>query len=124
AQPLLVGVPKDGAIEVEAMILNRDIGFIEPGQEARIKLETFLFTKYGTITGRVLSVSRDAVQEPGTNQGHAGNQAGAAGQGAGQSSALVYPARIALDRTSIAIDGRQSSRGAGMAATVQTKTEA
>ncbi len=124
AQPLLVVVPKDGALEVEAMILNRDIGFIEPGQEARIKLETFLFTKYGTIPGRVLSVSRDAVQEPGPTQTQRADQASAQpGQGAGQSSGLVYPARISLERTFIDVDGRRSSLGAGMAVTVEIKTE-
>jgi hemolysin D len=103
AQQLLVVVPRDGMLEVEAMVLNRDIGFIEPGQDARIKLETFLFTKYGTLPGSVLSISRDAVPD--------------------QSGNLVYPARIALARTAIDIDGHSTSLGAGMAVTVEIKTD-
>ena len=40
---------------------NRDIGFVEPGQEAEIKVATFNFTRYGMLHGKVLSVSPDAV---------------------------------------------------------------
>jgi hemolysin D len=120
AQQLMVLVPGDGALEVEANILNRDIGFIEPGQDAKVKLETFLFTKYGTINGHVTSVSRDAVPE-----GMANQQVGAPPPAANGTTgaALVYPARISLDRTVIDIDGRQSTLGAGMAVTVEIKTE-
>lgn len=90
-------------VEVEATILNRDIGFVEPGQPAEIKLETFLFTKYGTIPGRVVSVSRDAVRDEKQGQ--------------------IYPARIALDRSSVEVNGRTIALGAGMAVTVEVKTE-
>ncbi len=54
-------VPDDSPIEVEAMVLNKDIGFVHEGQDAIVKIETFNFTKYGYIEGRVARVSRDAV---------------------------------------------------------------
>ncbi len=74
AQELMVVVPKDAALEVEAMIQNRDIGFVREGQKAEIKLETFPFTRYGFRHGTVLQVSRDSVaqtqqQKPGANTG-------------------------------------------------------
>src|SRR5205085_9111090 len=61
AQPLLVLVPVDSHLEIEAMVPNRDIGFVEPGQEAEIKVTTFNFTRYGLLHGKVLTISPDAV---------------------------------------------------------------
>lgn len=53
AQVLMAIVPDEAALEVEAMVNNRDIGFIRVGQPVDIKLETFLFTKYGILPGRL-----------------------------------------------------------------------
>ncbi|MFB2351555.1 HlyD family efflux transporter periplasmic adaptor subunit, partial [Priestia megaterium] len=47
AQELMKIVPEGSAVEVEAQFLNKDIGFIHPGQSAEIKVDTFNFTKYG-----------------------------------------------------------------------------
>jgi len=58
AQALLVVVPSDSRLEIEAMVSNRDIGFVQPGQEAEIKIDTFNFTRYGLLHGRVLGVSQ------------------------------------------------------------------
>src|SRR6478672_1746865 len=61
AQALAVVVPIDGHMEIEAMVSNRDIGFVYAGQEAEIKIDTFNFTRYGLLQGKVLSVSQDAI---------------------------------------------------------------
>src|SRR5262249_987057 len=61
AQSLLVLVPADGALEIESMVSNRDIGFVFPGQDVQIKVDAFDFTKYGLFHGKVLSVSEDAI---------------------------------------------------------------
>ena len=61
AQQLAVVVPSDATLEVEAMISNRDIGFVHVGQDAQIKVDTFNFTRYGLLHGRVLNVSQDAI---------------------------------------------------------------
>jgi hemolysin D len=61
AQALLVVVPSESRMEIEAMVSNRDIGFVHAGQEAEIKIDTFNFTRYGLLRGQVLSVSQDAV---------------------------------------------------------------
>ena len=49
AQALAVVVPLDANLEIEAMVSNRDIGFVSPGQEAEIKVDTFNFTRYGLL---------------------------------------------------------------------------
>ena len=61
AQALLVIVPTDSRLEIEAMVSNRDIGFVQAGQDAEIKIDTFNFTRYGLLQGEVLSVSQDAI---------------------------------------------------------------
>lgn len=103
AQVLMAIVPSDARLEVEAMVQNRDIGFIRSGQKVDIKLETFLFTKYGTIPGEVSSVSRDAVVD--------------------EKAGLIYPIRVALDRDWIDVDGMHMPLGAGMALTAEIKTD-
>src|SRR6476661_8855910 len=61
AQSLLVVVPSDSRLEIEAMVSNRDIGFVHAGQDAEIKVDTFNFTRYGLLHGHVLSISQDAI---------------------------------------------------------------
>ena len=54
AQTLMMLVPSSSGLEIEAMVSNRDIGFVRPGQEAAIKVDTFNFTRYGLRKGEVL----------------------------------------------------------------------
>ncbi len=54
-------VPADSHLEVEAMVSNRDIGFVHAGEPAEIKIDTFNFTRYGLLHGEVLNVSHDAI---------------------------------------------------------------
>jgi len=61
AKPIMVVVPSTGSIVAEVKVLNKDIGFVRAGQPAAIKLEAFPFTRYGTVPGRIESVSSDAV---------------------------------------------------------------
>src|SRR5229473_4723699 len=61
AQALLVVVPVDSHLEIEAMVSNRDIGFVHDGQDVEIKVDTFNFTRYGLLHGNVLGVSQDAI---------------------------------------------------------------
>src|SRR5262249_15662064 len=49
AQTLLMVVPSDSRLEIEAMVSNRDIGFVQSGQDAEIKVDTFNFTRYGLL---------------------------------------------------------------------------
>ena len=61
AQALAVVVPSETHLEIEAMVSNRDIGFVHAGQKAEIKVDTFNFTRYGLLQGEVLGVSTDAI---------------------------------------------------------------
>lgn len=63
ADPILVVVPSDAELVVDAQVLNRDAGFVRTGQPVTVKLEAFPFTRYGTLEGRLAWISRDAVQD-------------------------------------------------------------
>jgi hemolysin D len=102
ADSLLVIVPDGSALVVDAMVLNRDAGFVREGQPVRVKLEAFPFTRYGVVDGRLTFMSRDAVQDE-----HQG---------------LVFPARVELRQFSIRVDGRVTPLTAGLAATAEIKT--
>jgi hemolysin D len=123
AQALLVVVPSDSRLEIEAMVSNRDIGFIHPGQQAEIKVDTFNFTRYGLLHGQVLSVSQDAIirdqQQDRSSDRRLGTQNDSS-EPRGQE--LNYSAHISLDRTRMQIDERTVNLSPGMAVTVEIKT--
>ncbi|WPB56477.1 HlyD family type I secretion periplasmic adaptor subunit [Xylophilus sp. GOD-11R] len=103
AQALLTVVPADAAMEVEAQVLNRDIGHVHPGQRVVTKVETFDFTRYGYIEGAVSWVGSDAMADPKLGP--------------------VYPVRVLLKelRTSSAVDGVAGAVRAGMTVTVDMR---
>jgi len=103
AQPLMVIVPSDQPVEVEAMLENKDIGFVRPGQEVEIKVETFTFTKYGVVDGTVISISNDAIED--------------------EKRGLVYSARIRLKEKRIQVGQNEIALSPGMAVTAEVKTD-
>jgi hemolysin D len=123
AQALLVLVPSDSRLEIEAMVSNRDIGFVRPGQVVEIKVDTFNFTRYGLLHGKVLSVSQDAIVRDRQR-----DRPEERGQGAPYETSepkgqeLNYSARISLDRTQMRIDEQLVNLSPGMAVTVEIKT--
>lgn len=125
AQPLLVLVPIHNHLEIEAMVSNQDIGFVETGQKAVIKVAAFDYTRYGLLHGRVLSISRDAVG-PGPNERPDRRANGSPPAANGTSNAgtadPVYAARVSLDRTRMKVGNKFVNFSPGMAVTVEIKT--
>jgi len=121
AQQLAVIVPADAVLEVEAMVSNKDIGFVHRGQEAQIKVDTFNFTRYGLLPGRVLSMSEDAIARdvpPDKAKGNTGDTASSEPKG----QELGYAARISLDRTQVHVGNTLANLSPGMAVTVEIRT--
>src|SRR5580704_4110784 len=105
------------------MVSNRDIGFVWPGQEAEIKVDTFNFTRYGLLHGKVLGVSQDAVIRDRREDRPDDRPSGTlndTSEPKGQE--LNYSARISLDRTQMQVDERMVNLSPGMAVTVEIKT--
>jgi hemolysin D len=123
AQQLAIVVPSDASLEVEAMISNRDIGFVHVGQGVQIKVDTFSFTRYGLLHGRVLNVSQDAIvrDAPSDKTRDRSVDAGSTSSEP-KDQQLSYAARVSLDRTKIAVEDTLASLSPGMAVTVEVKT--
>ncbi|NWB98373.1 HlyD family type I secretion periplasmic adaptor subunit [Pseudomonas gingeri] len=121
AQQLMQVVPLDSALDVEAFVQNKDIGFVNEGQDAQIKIETFPFTKYGTIQGTVLRVSNDAVQED-PKQTQTNDSKTNSADNRDKPSGLVYTARVQMAKNTMDVDGKIINLTPGMAVTVEIKT--
>jgi hemolysin D len=122
AQPLMMIVPDGSEVEIEAQVLNRDIGFVREGQEVRVKLEAFPFTEYGLVDGVVETISRDAVQQDAQLAGQTPGGGAAASTGKAPAGGLVYTARIRLKRRWIGVAGRRRPIGPGLAVQAEIKT--
>ncbi|UIJ81821.1 HlyD family type I secretion periplasmic adaptor subunit [Rhizobium leguminosarum] len=122
AQQLLVIVPEGRTLLLEATVANADVGFIHPGQEVEVKIETFNFTRYGLVHGRVIEVSPDAVTVDRRSTEGAGTGAGSSDAAAQADRSPSYIVRIALNDTSMKIDGKTEPLKPGMAVTAEIKT--
>ena len=127
-QALMTVVPTGNPLEIEAMVLNSDIGFVTVDQQAIIKVDAFPFTRFGTLSGRVSKVSREAVDAREAS-GLADSTAVTRPQGMqAQNTAfspaqtLVFPINVALDMTSINVETGTIPLQPGMAVTVEIKT--
>ncbi|NLD47588.1 MAG: HlyD family efflux transporter periplasmic adaptor subunit, partial [Clostridiaceae bacterium] len=102
AQPVMSIVPEGTTLVIEASLPNKDIGFVSVGNEAAVKFDTFPFQKYGTIKGKVLSISPDAFED--------------------ERMGYVYKMRVSIEKTSIWAHKTDVDITPGMTAVVEIKT--
>jgi len=112
---LMVIVPRNAGLQVEALVANADIGFIKPGQRVTLKVATFDFRRYGAIEGTVSHIGRDAVNA-GAQAGGLGAPAAMAGAPPGAAAGPMFKALIDLDQTYMEIEGRKVELLPGMSA--------
>lgn len=101
AQPLLEIVPENVELQVEAWVANKDIGFVQQGQPAEVKIETFSFQRYGTLGATVVDISPDAVED--------------------KEKGRVYRVLLSLDKNSFIVNDRYAAISPGMTATGEIK---
>lgn len=105
AQALMTIVPENSPFEVEAQVINKDIGQLKVGQRVINKIETFDFTRFGYIDGEILWIGGDAVMD--------------------QKLGPVYPIRIKLNATQVPniVNGSRGKVAAGMSVMSDIKTD-
>ncbi|MCP4335945.1 MAG: HlyD family type I secretion periplasmic adaptor subunit [Gammaproteobacteria bacterium] len=102
AQQLMLVVPKEEQLELEVLLENKDIGFVEEGMQAEVKIHTFPFTKYGIVDAVVTNISDDAVID--------------------EKRGLLFKMQLRMLRDWIDIDGKRVSLKPGMSVTVEMQT--
>jgi hemolysin D len=117
--------PTGAALEIEAYLANKDVGFVKRGQTAVVKIESFPFTRYGALSATVERVASDAIPEPEAQQVE-GDPARARRDktfaGAQRTQNLVFPVTLKPERTTMDIDGQIVRLTPGMAVTVEIAT--
>lgn len=102
AQVLLVVVPEQAHVTADVTLENKDVGFVNLGQVAEIKLETFPYTRYGTVPAKVSNITADAVSD--------------------EKRGAIFPATLVLDANAIDVDGKKIKLAPGMNLTAEIKT--
>ncbi|MBO1049520.1 MAG: HlyD family efflux transporter periplasmic adaptor subunit [Dolichospermum sp. DEX182a] len=101
-EELLSILPEGEEMLLEVKVLNRDIGFINQGMKAKVKIATFPFQEFGVVEGEVLQISPNAIID--------------------KELGLVFPTRIKLSKHSLNVRGQQVEFNPGMAANAEIVT--
>jgi hemolysin D len=78
------------------------VGFVSAGQSAEVKLETFPFTRYGTVQATVTRVSADAVTD--------------------EKRGAIFPAVLTLKQAHLDVEGKRIALAPGMNLSAEVKT--
>ena len=95
-------VPQQG-LYAEVFVPNKDIGFIKPGQEAKVRVDAFPFTRYGELPGAVTQIAADALAPDATQNFYR------------------FPVKLTLERSFLESDGVKVPLKAGMSVTTNLK---
>ncbi len=102
AQELMIIVPEEENLEVQVMLGNQDVGFVQKDMAAEIKVHTFPFTKYGLIDATVTHISDDAIID--------------------EKLGLVYTMHLKMHKSTIRVEAKDVKLIPGMAVTAEVKT--
>jgi adhesin transport system membrane fusion protein len=102
--PLMEIVPVGDRVLVEMRVKPADIGFLRVGQAAEIKLTAYEFTVYGSMSGKVVTISPDALGDPERAQAPDGTW---------------YRALVEADRSTLQAGGKPLAAIPGMAGTAE-----
>ncbi len=61
-------VPSGSNLVIEARLKPTDVGYVEAGQKATVKISTYDFVRYGGLDGRVILVAPDSTTDPQTGE--------------------------------------------------------
>lgn len=104
-------VPTNEPLIAEVHLESKDIGYVQESQQARIKIETYEFQRYGTIPAVIASVGRDAT----ANEDVGRNPAN--GEGTGRTFRVL----LDLDSQHLEHDGKAFPLLAGMSVSAEIK---
>jgi HlyD family secretion protein len=103
-EELMSILPEGQDLMLEVKVLNRDIGFVQEGMPAKVKIATFPFQEFGTISGEVVHISPNAIVD--------------------KDLGMVFKAQVQIDRTNVFVptQNREVELVPGMAASAEIVT--
>lgn len=104
---LMAIVPAGAKLHAELAVPSAAIGFVKPGQQVRLAIDAFPYQRFGTVTGKVQTVSASAVNAQGPNG----------------ATIAVYPVTVAIDKTSVSAYGRNEALVSGMTLNARIVTD-
>ncbi|PBC07554.1 HlyD family type I secretion periplasmic adaptor subunit [Mesorhizobium sp. WSM3859] len=96
-------VPTSETLLVEARVSPRDVAFIQPNQEALIKVTAYDFSIFGGIEGKVSNITADSLVDQKTGEPY-------------------YQVRVATEKSTLTRNGKTYSIIPGMICSVDIKT--
>ena len=105
--PLMTIVPSGSRLRAELAVPSAAIGFVKAGQDVRLAIDAFPYQRFGTVKGKIITVSSSSVSE----------------QAEGGRAIAVYPVTVELESVSVAAFGRREPLVSGMTLTARIVTE-
>lgn len=102
SQSILKIVPDD-ALTAKVFITNHDIGFVKEGMDVDVRIDSFPFSEFGDVKGKLIWIGGDALPP---DQIH---------------PYYRFPAKIRLERQSLSINGRAVPLQSGMSVNANIK---
>lgn len=105
--PLMAIIPADSILQAQLAVPSAAIGFVKPGMEVSLAIDAFLYTRFGTVKGKIMTVASAAIGQPGPN----GN------------TVAVYPVTVALRQNTVSAYGHRELLVPGMTLTARIVTK-
>ncbi len=105
--PLMTIVPSGSTLRAELALPSAAIGFVKIGQRVRLAIDAFPYQRFGTISGKVITIANSPVSQ----------------QAANGTNIAVYPVTVALESTYVAAYGKREPLVPGMSLTARIITE-
>jgi hemolysin D len=103
SEPVLKIVPNNN-LNAKVFISNKDIGFVKTGMTVDVRIDSFPFSEFGDVKGKLISIGSDALPADQTHQYER------------------FPATIQLDKQNIVIKGKAITLQSGMSLSANVKT--
>ena len=103
SEPVLKIVPNNN-LNAKVFISNKDIGFVKPGMTVDVRIDSFPFSEFGDVKGKIISIGSDALPADQTHQYER------------------FPAIIQLKTQNITIKGKPVTLQSGMSLSANVKT--
>jgi hemolysin D len=102
SEPILKIVPNETLV-AKVYITNQDIGFVREGMEVDVRIDSFPFSEYGDVKGKLIWIGADAL-EPDQVTPYA-----------------RFPAKVSLNTPFLLVNGQQVSLQSGMSVSTNIK---